>query len=60
VPGRTTFRRLQGAVVLYLSFAAIFASAYALIWEWSAGAFTNLVAKVGDPQEFAIVLYFSR
>jgi hypothetical protein len=29
-PGRITVRRLQGAVVLYLSLATIFASAYAL------------------------------
>lgn len=34
-PGRITFRRLQGAIVLYLNFATIFASAYALIWELS-------------------------
>ena len=58
-PGRITFRRLQGAVVLYLSLATIFASAYALIWEFSPGAFTNLVAKVGDPQEVGATLYFS-
>ena len=30
-PGRITFRRLQGAVVLYLSLATIFASAYGLM-----------------------------
>jgi hypothetical protein len=34
-PGRITFCRLQGAVVLYLSFATIFATAFALIWELS-------------------------
>jgi hypothetical protein len=58
-PGRITFRRLQGAVVIYLSLAAIFASAYALIWELSPGAFANLVAKVGGPQETESMLYFS-
>jgi hypothetical protein len=58
-PGRITFRRLEGAVVLYLSLATIFASAYALIWELSPGAFVNLVAKVGGPQEVGTMLYFS-
>ena len=32
-PGRITFHRLQGAIVLYLSFAMIFAATYGLIWE---------------------------
>jgi hypothetical protein len=58
-PGRITFRRLQGAAVLYLSLATIFASVYALIWERSPGAFTNLVAEAGGPQEIGVMLYFS-
>ena len=58
-PGRITFRRLQGAVVLYLSVATIFASAFGLIWELNPGAFVNLVAPVGGPEEVASVLYFS-
>jgi hypothetical protein len=32
-PGRITLRRLQGAVVLYLSLSTIFASAYGLMWS---------------------------
>ena len=32
-PGRITFHRLQGAIVIYLSFATIFAAVYSLIWE---------------------------
>jgi hypothetical protein len=58
-PGRITSHRLQGAVVLYLNFATIFASAYALIWELSPGAFANLVAHTGGPDEVASMLYFS-
>jgi Ion channel len=58
-PGRITSPRLQGAVVLYLSFATIFASAYALIWELSPDAFANLRAPVGGPEEVATMLYFS-
>ena len=58
-PGRITFHRLQGAIVVYLSFATIFASVYGLIWELSPGAFVNLVAPVGGPEEVATMLYFS-
>jgi hypothetical protein len=58
-PGRITFRRLQGAVVVYLSLATIFASAYGLIWELSPGAFGNLAAPTGGPKEVATMLYFS-
>jgi len=58
-PGRITFHRLQGAVVLYLSLATIFAAAYGLIWELSPGAFANLVAEVGGPEEVGTMLYFS-
>ncbi len=58
-PGRITFHRLQGAIVIYLSLATIFASAYSLIWELSPGAFGNLVAQMGGPEEVATMLYFS-
>jgi Ion channel len=58
-PGRITFHRLQGAIVIYLSLATIFASAYSLIWELTPGAFANLVAQVGGPEEVATMLYFS-
>ena len=58
-PGRITAQRLQGAVVLYLNFATIFASAYGLIWELSPDAFVNLAIPAGGPQEVATMLYFS-
>ena len=58
-PGRITFRRLQGAAVIYLNLATIFASAYALIWELIPGAFVNLVTPAGGPEEVATMLYFS-
>jgi voltage-gated potassium channel Kch len=58
-PGRITFHRLQGAVVIYLSLATIFASAYSLIWDLSPGAFVNLAAHVGSLEEVATMLYFS-
>jgi hypothetical protein len=58
-PGRITFHRLQGAVVVYLSLATIFASAYGLIWELSPDAFANLLTPVGGPEEIGVMLYFS-
>jgi hypothetical protein len=59
-PGRITYRRLQGAVVVYLSFAAIFASAYGVIWELMPGAFGSLQAStIGDDAEAAALMYFS-
>lgn len=58
-PGRITLHRLQGAVVIYLSLATIFASAYSLVWELSPGAFANVFAQVGGPDEVGTMLYFS-
>ena len=58
-PGRITFHRLQGAVVLYLNLAVIFAAAFSLMWEVSPAAFTGLLAATGDMGELATMLYFS-
>jgi hypothetical protein len=58
-PGRITLRRLQGAVVLYLNLATIFAAAYGLIWELIPSAFANLGVKGGGPEEIGSMLYFS-
>jgi hypothetical protein len=60
-PGRITFRRLQGALVLYLNLGTIFASAYHLIWEVSPDAFAHLgAASPGrSPSQIAVMLYFS-
>ena len=58
-PGRITFHRLQGAGVLYLNLATIFASAFTLIWELNPAAFANLAPSTGGPGELATMLYFS-
>ena len=58
-PGRITSQRLQGAAVVYLSAALLFASAYALIWELSPDAFANLQASPGGDLETADLMYFS-
>jgi voltage-gated potassium channel Kch len=46
-PGRITFHRLQGAVVVYLNFAIIFTSAFTLIREVNPAAFSHLPAPTG-------------
>ena len=58
-PGRITFHRLQGAVVVYLSLATIFATAFSLVWELIPGAFANFPPAAPGPSEFATMLYFS-
>lgn len=58
-PGRITFRRLQGAAVVYLNLATIFASAFSLIWELNPVGFAHLPAPTGGPDELATMLYFS-
>ncbi len=58
-PGRITFHRLQGAVVVYLTAAIVFASAYGLIWELQPDAFANLHTSAGSEAENAALLYFS-
>jgi hypothetical protein len=58
-PGRITLQRLQGAAVVYLNLATIFASAFAMILDLNPAAFANLPASNGNPGEFAAMLYFS-
>jgi len=58
-PGRITLRRLQGAVVVYLNLAVIFADAFSLIWDLNPIAFANLPAPTGGPDELTTMLYFS-
>jgi hypothetical protein len=58
-PGRITFHRLQGAIVIYLSLATIFAAAYSLIWELIPDSTANIAAPTLDPHEVTTMLYFS-
>jgi Ion channel len=58
-PGRITAHRLQGAAVVYLSLAAIFAAAFNLIWELVPNAFANLPPATRGPGELETMLYFS-
>jgi hypothetical protein len=58
-PGRVTVYRLQGAVVVYLSLATIFANAFSLVWEFVPGAYSNLRSAAPSLSEFATMFYFS-
>ena len=58
-PGRVTLHRIQGAIVLYLNFAIVFASVYRLMWDLIPTAFANLSAPAGGPGEIDTMLYFS-
>jgi len=58
-PGRITLHRLQGAVVIYLNLAVIFAAAYGLIWELIPDAFASIAAPTVNPHEVENMLYLS-
>ena len=58
-PGRITFQRVQGAIVVYLNLALIFASVYRLIWELNPAAFSHSLAPGTRPGDFGTLLYFS-
>jgi hypothetical protein len=58
-PGRITFHRLQGAIVVYLSLATIFANAFGLVWQLVPDAFANLAPAAAGASEFTTMLYFS-
>ena len=57
-PGRITSRRLQGAVVVYLNLALIFASAFSLIGQLRPASFNPSLAA-GGPAELDTMMYFS-
>jgi Ion channel len=58
-PGRITFHRLQGAAVVYLNLATIFAAAFTLIWELNPAGFAGLPPPTIGPVETATMMYFS-
>jgi len=58
-PGPVTMSRLQGAIVVYLCIASLFAALFGIIWELSPTAFSHLATPVGGPRETATLMYFS-
>ena len=57
--GRITLRRLQGAVVVYLNLATIFASLYGLIWDLNPAAFVLPAEADTTMGRLATMMYFS-
>jgi hypothetical protein len=58
-PGRVTHYRVQGAIVLYLNFAMMFATLYRLLAEISPDAFRGLTSGPHDPGFVDSMTYFS-
>ncbi|MDQ2804329.1 MAG: potassium channel family protein [Pseudomonadota bacterium] len=58
-PGRVTYHRIRGAIVLYLNIALIFTAAYRLVAESLPGAFHNLPTFGNDFATANAMLYFS-
>jgi hypothetical protein len=58
-PGRVTFHRVQGAVVLYLNFALIFFFFYRVLYAHAPDAFSGLPTGRVDGGAGASLLYFS-
>lgn len=58
-PGRVTWHRVQGAIVLYMNFALLFFIVYQLIDHVVAGAFVGLPKTGSEHGSGAALLYFS-
>jgi ion channel len=58
-PGRVTWHRVQGAIVLYMNFALFFFIAYQLIDHVVDGAFVGLPKSGSEYGSGAALLYFS-
>jgi len=58
-PGRVTWHRVQGAIVLYMNFALLFFIAYQLIDHVVANAFVGLPKSGSEHGSGAALLYFS-
>ena len=58
-PGVITGHRVRGAVVLYLTFGLVFASAYRVIWELAPGSLSGIPADTEYWRVSGSILYFS-
>ena len=58
-PGRVTWHRVQGAIVLYMNFALFFFTLYRLVDVLAANAFTGLPQSGAEYGSGAALLYFS-
>jgi hypothetical protein len=58
-PGRITYHRIEGAVILYLNIALAFTSIYRLIQELDPAAFAAIPAHQAELEAASNMLYFS-
>jgi len=58
-PGRITYHRILGAVVLYMLIAHVFAGPYQILLLTAPGAFAGLPSDHRGPATVANLLYFS-
>lgn len=58
-PGRITVHRIRGAIVLYLTFALIFAWLYRLLAQTTPGCFSGLTFRPGELGSLSSFIYFS-
>ena len=58
-PGRITVHRIRGAIVLYLTFALIFAWLYRLLAQTIPGCFSGLTFRPGELGSLSSFIYFS-
>jgi hypothetical protein len=57
-PGRITYHRVIGAVLLYLTVAVIFASLYTFVGTLAPKAFSGMIVE-GNPELASRLIYFS-
>ncbi len=58
-PGRVTFHRVQGAIVLYLNFALFFFTLYRLLYDLIPDSISNIPPIGSEHGSGAALLYFS-
>jgi hypothetical protein len=58
-PGRVTFHRVQGAIVLYLNFALFFFTIYRLMYDLIPNSISNIPPIGAEHGSGAALLYFS-
>jgi hypothetical protein len=58
-PGRITYHRIEGAIILYLNIALIFTSIFRLIQELNPNSFTAIPSHQAEGAAISNMLYFS-
>jgi hypothetical protein len=58
-PGKITFHRVVGAIVLYLTFGMIFTATYRLVWDLDPGSLSGIPSGTDPAHAAGTILYFS-